>query len=207
MQPSQKQGHHASNNAHCRIFKHQIALTKTTLLLITLLNMGEFFLRNSVSFRWQKKSKFYGIWTLSKSILACAMNLLTQLHILLLLMKVEVLTLVIQLFSRTSRLALGLTQPHIYWVPGALSTGVKWPPPTANVKNEWTYTSTPPYAFMQCTGKTMHFLCNLPVCNVMHSKQPAFSTIMLLPWRQKQQGALECCYIPTDYTVSHPRGP
>jgi len=45
--------------------------------------------------------------------------------------------------------------------------------------------------------ETLHFLCNLPVCNVMHSNQPAFSTIALLPWRQKQQGALECCYIPT----------
>jgi len=183
-----------------------MALTKATLLLITLLNMGNFFWGTECHSGGKKKSKFYGIWTLSKSVLACAMNLLTQLHILL-LMKVEVLTLVIQLFSRTSRLTLGLTQPPIYWVPGALSTGVKWPPPTANVKNEWTYTSTPPYAFMQCTGKTMHFLCNLPVCNVMHSKQPAFSTIMLLPWRQKQQGALECCYIPTDYMVSHPRGP
>jgi hypothetical protein len=59
------------------------------------------------------------------------MNLLTQLHILLLLMKVEVLTVVIQLFSKTSRLAMGLTQPPIYWAAGALSTGVKWPPPTA----------------------------------------------------------------------------
>jgi hypothetical protein len=125
------------------------------------------------------------------------MNLLTQLHTLLPLMKVEVLIVVIQLFSKMSRLAVGLTQPHIYWVPGPLSAGIKWPPPTADVKNEWTYISTSPYVFMAHTGKTLHFLCNLPVCNVMHSKQPAFSTITLLSWRQKQQGALECCYIST----------
>jgi len=64
------------------------------------------------------------------------------------------------------------------------------------IKNEWTYMSTPPYVFIAYKGKTLHFLCNFLVCNVMHSKQPAFSTFMLLPWRQKQQGALECCCIP-----------
>jgi len=62
VQPSQKKSHHASNNAHCRISKHKMALTKATLLLITLLNMGIFF-RNWVSFRWPKKSRFYRIWT------------------------------------------------------------------------------------------------------------------------------------------------
>jgi hypothetical protein len=30
------------------------------------------------------------------------------------------------LFSTTSRMALGPTQPPIQWVPGALSLGVKW---------------------------------------------------------------------------------
>jgi hypothetical protein len=46
--------------------------------------------------------------------------------------------------------ALGRTQP-IKWVPGALSFGVKppereadhSPPPSAEVKNAWNYTSTP----------------------------------------------------------------
>jgi hypothetical protein len=45
----------------------------------------------------------------------------------------------------------GPTQPPIQWVPGALSLGVKWPgrevdhspPSSAEVKNEWSYTSTP----------------------------------------------------------------
>jgi hypothetical protein len=48
------------------------------------------------------------------------------------------------------------TQPHIQWIPGALSSGVKRPgreadhsPPTsAEVKEIWIYTATPPYAFM-----------------------------------------------------------
>jgi hypothetical protein len=56
----------------------------------------------------------------------------------------------------TSRPDLGPTQPPIQWVPGALSPGVKRPgreddhsPPTsAEVKNTWIYTSTPPYVFM-----------------------------------------------------------
>jgi hypothetical protein len=55
-----------------------------------------------------------------------------------------------------SRTALGLTQPPIQWVSGALSLGVKrpWreadhsPPSSAEVKNAWSYTSTPQYAFM-----------------------------------------------------------
>jgi len=31
------------------------------------------------------------------------------------------------LFTTTSKLAMGLTQPPIKWVPGTLSAGVKWP--------------------------------------------------------------------------------
>jgi hypothetical protein len=56
------------------------------------------------------------------------------------------------LFTTTSRPALGPTQPPIQWVPGALSLGVKRPgceadhspPSVAEVKNAWSYTSTPP---------------------------------------------------------------
>jgi hypothetical protein len=59
------------------------------------------------------------------------------------------------LFSTSSRSAL-LPQPPFQWVPRALSPGVKrsgseaerWPPTSAEVKNKWIYTSTPPYAFM-----------------------------------------------------------
>jgi hypothetical protein len=54
--------------------------------------------------------------------------------------------------TTVSRRALGPTQPPIQWVTGALSVGVKWPgheadhspPPSAEVKNAWSYTSTPP---------------------------------------------------------------
>jgi hypothetical protein len=46
--------------------------------------------------------------------------------------------------------------PPIQWVPGAIFLGVKWPgreddhspPSSAEVKNAWSYTSTPQYAFM-----------------------------------------------------------
>jgi hypothetical protein len=55
-------------------------------------------------------------------------------------------------FSMSSTPALGSTQ----WVPVALSLGVKRPgceadhsfPNSAEVKNMWIYTSTPPYAYM-----------------------------------------------------------
>jgi hypothetical protein len=56
------------------------------------------------------------------------------------------------LFTTASRTALGPTQPPIQWVLGALSLGVKRsgreadhsPPFSAEVKNVWSYTSTPP---------------------------------------------------------------
>jgi len=55
-----------------------------------------------------------------------------------------------------SRPALGPTQPPIQWVRGALFLGVKRPgreadhspPSSAEVKNAWSYTSTPQYVFM-----------------------------------------------------------
>jgi hypothetical protein len=60
------------------------------------------------------------------------------------------------IFSTSSRPALGITQPPIQWVPGALSPRVKRLgheadhslPASAEVKKMWIYTSTPPYAFM-----------------------------------------------------------
>jgi hypothetical protein len=56
----------------------------------------------------------------------------------------------------SSRPALGLTQPPIQWVRGALSPGVKRqgrdadhsPLAIAEVKKMWIYKYTPPYAFM-----------------------------------------------------------
>jgi hypothetical protein len=57
--------------------------------------------------------------------------------------------------SMLPRPALGPTQPHIHWVTGALSPGVKRPghdadysaPASADVKKMWIYTFTPPCAF------------------------------------------------------------
>jgi hypothetical protein len=54
--------------------------------------------------------------------------------------------------TSVSRPAPGPNQPPIPWVPGAPSLGVKrWrresnhsPPTGAEIKNEWSYTSTPP---------------------------------------------------------------
>jgi hypothetical protein len=56
----------------------------------------------------------------------------------------------------SSRPALGPTQPSIQRVPGALSPGIKRPgreadhsdPTSAEVKNTWIYTSTPPHVLM-----------------------------------------------------------
>jgi hypothetical protein len=55
------------------------------------------------------------------------------------------------LFSKSSRPALGSTQPPIQWVPGVKRLGREVdhsPPTSAEVKKMWTYTSTPTYAFM-----------------------------------------------------------
>jgi hypothetical protein len=60
------------------------------------------------------------------------------------------------LFTTASRTALGPTQPPNSWVPGVLSLGVKRPdreadhspPSSTDVKNAWSYTSTPQYVFM-----------------------------------------------------------
>jgi len=67
------------------------------------------------------------------------------------------------LFATTSRPVLGSTQPPNQWVPGGgdLSPGVKRPEREANhspsssaeVKNTWRYTSTPPYVMLWCLVK------------------------------------------------------
>jgi hypothetical protein len=60
------------------------------------------------------------------------------------------------LFSTMSRQALGSTQPHIQCKRGTFSLKIKWlgceanhsPPSTADIKNAWIYSSTPPNTFM-----------------------------------------------------------
>jgi hypothetical protein len=80
------------------------------------------------------------------------------------------------LFTTASRTALGFTQPPIQWVPGVLSLGVKRPgreadhshPSSAEVKNAWSYTSTPQYVFLAwCLVKhrdtfTFYLICFVP---------------------------------------------
>jgi hypothetical protein len=61
-----------------------------------------------------------------------------------------------RIFSTSSRLVVGSTQPLIQWVPGALSPRVKRsrreadhsPPTSAEGKNMWIHIFTPPYAVM-----------------------------------------------------------
>jgi hypothetical protein len=56
------------------------------------------------------------------------------------------------LFTIEFRVALGHTQPPIRYAPGVLSLGVKRPrceadhspPSSAEIRNAWSYTSTPP---------------------------------------------------------------
>jgi len=65
-------------------------------------------------------------------------------------------------FSKISTLAVGPNQPTIQEIPGFFR-GVEWPghevnhkpPSSAKVKNEYSYTSTPPFAFMTWKGTTL----------------------------------------------------
>lgn len=77
--------------------------------------------------------------------------------------------------STVSKLALGPTQLAVHWVPRPLSLQVKQqghdtnysPPSSAEFNNAWSYTSTPSYAVMACTGTTLSFtllnLCNMRI--------------------------------------------
>jgi hypothetical protein len=59
----------------------------------------------------------------------------------------------IYMFTKTSRLAVRPTQPPIQQVP--LPSGIKLV--SGNVKYEWSYISSDPYAFMACSGPNLTF--------------------------------------------------
>ena len=66
------------------------------------------------------------------------------------------------LFSKPSLLALGPAYTLVQWIKGVfpgLKAAGTWSLPftqyIADVKNEWRYNSTPPYAFMVCTETTV----------------------------------------------------
>jgi hypothetical protein len=91
------------------------------------------------------------------------------------------------LFTTVSRTALGSTQPPIQWVAGTLSLGVKRPgreaghspPPSAEVKNAWSYISTPQYVFMAW-------------CLVKYRDNLTYSIHILLVCRQVSDDATKC---------------
>ena len=80
------------------------------------------------------------------------------------------------LFSKVSRPTMKPIQPPILWASGALYTDIKQLgceaddtfPSSFEVKNEYSHMSTPPAAFMECTGDnfTLQVQC---FCLAFHS--------------------------------------
>jgi hypothetical protein len=81
-------------------------------------------------------------------------------------------------------------QPPVQWVPESFSLGVKRPgrgadhspPPNAEVKNAWSYTSTPQYVFMAwCLFKHRDNFTSYPtliiLCSLMLSKLHTYDYI------------------------------
>ena len=85
----------------------------------------------------------------------------------------------IYLVSITSRLAMGYIQPPTHSYPEVLSLVVKWqkreanclPPSSSKLKNEWSYTSLDPYAFVVRTGAILSIyvlLLTFEVSRLLH---------------------------------------
>jgi hypothetical protein len=90
------------------------------------------------------------------------------------------------LFAAASRRALGPTQPHIQWVSGALTLGIKRPgreadhspPSSSEIKIVWSYTSTPPKVFMAwCLVKHSDGF-TLPTADFHDYDFPRFSSVL-----------------------------
>jgi hypothetical protein len=69
------------------------------------------------------------------------------------------------LFTITSRIALGLTQPPIQWIPGGLSLGVEWPGCEAD--------HSPPSSskVKECVELYLHFPNTLSWCGAQLKKK------------------------------------
>jgi hypothetical protein len=93
---------------------------------------------------------------------------------------------VVFLFFETFQLALESTQCHVNGNHGSF-LGVKWPgleansslPYSAEIKSEWNYTSTPPYAFIVQTRTT------LPLLYTLNYMGPGFISVVvfLMPFQ------------------------
>jgi hypothetical protein len=94
------------------------------------------------------------------------------------------------LFATMFRLTLGRTQLPIQWAPGALSLWVKQagheadhsPPSRAKVKNAWSYTTTPQYAFMAwCSVKKVNKRGTIQINNifVLDGRHEVFTTVSI----------------------------
>jgi hypothetical protein len=91
-------------------------------------------------------------------------------------------------FSKTSRPALGSTQPPIEWVPEVVSTGVNWPgrvadlslPASTEVKNRWSYNSAPPL-YLHTLHRDFTFFIILWTNNTTHYGIPCHFWSVLLP--------------------------
>jgi hypothetical protein len=87
-----------------------------------------------------------------------------------------------------SKLALGATHPPNHWVTGAFSLWVKQlgheadhsPPSSAEVKNAWSYTSTPPIHLheivLKSTGMTLPLPFNKNII-YMHARFEIFMVV------------------------------
>jgi hypothetical protein len=114
-----------------------------------------------------------------------------------------------------SRTALRHTQPPIQWVPGALSLGVKRPgreadhssPSSAEIKNAWSYISTPQYVFMAwCLVKhrdNFTFTFTQTLTHVL-SLGTAFleNKIKVTAYSSEVKNAWSCAYTPQYFFIA-----